>query len=209
MHVDKEKPVDTAKDIVEQGRKLYFYRQFDNSATYASLPSETFKYEKLYAKESNENGYSFLFPESGYGPLYIQDLMIKEGIVIYSGGAHHDKLHWVKDRQIYGSLPFRLSKYPSRMFPSHAGIVITKKSALKAIFEPIIMRLIEADIIEHYSRSSYYYLWPEKEELPRTPLNLQHMMIGYVIYFIGLLTSVLSFLMELVKNRKTSLSYTR
>ena len=203
MHVDSEKPIDTAKDIVDQSRKVYFFSQHDESAMHEALPENTFKYEKLYAKRSYENGYQFAYPEDGYEPAHILRLMIDEGIVIFSAGIHELRRNSNKDMKRFGYLPFRLSKYPTRIHPKYAGLVIAKYSALKAIFEPVIMRLNEADIIEHYSRSTYYYWKPEKEELPKTPLNLEHMLIGYVIYIIGVAISILAFFMEMPRNRKT------
>ena len=125
--------------------------------------------------------------------------MIDEGIVIFSGGSHQLRVFSNLDRQRYGYLPFRLSKYPTRIHGSHSGFAIKKESVLKALFQPIIMRLTEAVIIEHFSRSTSYYYWrSEKEEVPTMPLNLQHMMIGYVMYCIGLFISALIFTGELL-----------
>ena len=195
MHVDEEKPIDTAKDIVEQGRKVYFFAQFDEREMHEALPDETFKYEKQYARTSYENGYLYS-PELESNRMHIERLMIEEGVVIVTTGSHELKLKSNNDRERYGYLPFRLSKYPTRIHPKHAGVVITKESKLKDIFYPVVLRLIEADIIEHYSRSSYYYWRPEKEEKPNTPLNLQHMMIGFYVCISGLVVSVLIFSCE-------------
>ena len=203
MQVDKEKPVDTAKDIVDQGRKLYYFAEVDESAMHEALPDDTFKYEKANAKESYANGYKFSLCRSGYFPQHILDLMLHEGIVTLSPGSHLDRLYSIREQKIYGYAPFRLSKYPNRIHPSKSGFIINKNSALKTIFQPVIMRLIEADIIEHYSRSSYNYWTPGKEEIPKAPLNIQHMMIGYAIYIIGLSISILTFYVE-SKNKNSN-----
>ena len=190
MQVDKEKPINTAKDIVEQDRKEYFFEGFNEREIHEGLPEETFKYEKQYAKRSYENGYTFI--NRGYEPPHIHRLMLDEGIVTFAVGSHILGLNSNKDKQIFGYLPFRLSKYPTRVSLTHAGLIIPKDSALRPIFYPIIMRLIEADIVEHYARSSYYIWGAEKKELPEKPLNLQHMLIGFSIFFMGIFLSVLS-----------------
>ncbi len=154
MQVDKEKPIDTAKDIIDQGRKVYFLSQFDFSAVYEALPGDTFKYEKQYARTTYANGYTYQYPKSGGRPERIQRLMIDEGIVILAAGSHSQRFRSRAVRNQYGYDPFRLSKYPTRLSPIHAGFVMDKNSALKTLFEPVIMRLREADIIEQLSRSA-------------------------------------------------------
>ena len=107
-------------------------------------------------------------------------------------------------RKEFGYDPFRISKYPTRVHAPQAssGMALGKDSALKAVFEPVIMRLREADIIEHYSRSTYYYWRPEKEEFPLTALNLRHMVIGYSMYFIGTVISIIIFAYEMWMKRR-------
>ncbi len=77
MAVDKEPPVDNAKDIYDQGRKLLFTPQFPAQALITRLPNhKIFYYEKALARESLENNYTFSYTRQGLYPLDVEKVTL-------------------------------------------------------------------------------------------------------------------------------------
>ncbi len=119
--------------------------------------------------------------------------MIENGDVVVATGEHGMKTYFKYSYERYGYEPFRISKKPAKAYPSLAGIVIPKYSPLKQMFDPVVLSLRQAGIIDQYTRSYYYYWRPESIEDKPKPLNIMHLLIPIGLLVSGLFLSLLIF----------------
>ncbi len=201
MSTDFEAQVDSSKDLVEQGRKMYFYKAWDECSHYESLPDELYEYEKAYAKQAYDNDQTVeLVPEKHgwFLPMQFEKDMIEKGHVILVGGEHQFKMELRRYLEVYGEQPFRLSKSPLRAYDSYCGITIKKYSTLKDFLEPTILNLRSGGIIDQMRRSYYYFWVPDPKEDILKPIDFDHIVYCVALLGLGLTLSTVAFIIEVV-----------
>ena len=128
--------------------------------------------------------------------------MKDEKAVIMGGDIHAIRYQSRVTIQRCGYNPFRISKDHSSVYNTEYGIAIQKNSPHKEMFKPVIMRLLQGDIIMQFIRASYYFWAPDTETNEVEPLVLSHLLMGNIAYFGGLFFALISFLLELSKPPK-------
>ena len=100
-----------------------------------------------------------------------------------------------------GRNPFRISKNPQVVYPSHSGILVKKYSPVHEVYNKIILDLVKGDIVDHITRLHCIDLieFPEDKAIP---LNVQHISIGLGIKVVGLALALLVFAIEFLHHWK-------
>ena len=150
------------------------------------------------AEQSYANGYEHELTPEGFYSEEIERGMIEDGHVLLTIGIHNLKARFKHNIDRHGRQPFRISKEPATQYESTAGVVIRKFSPLKDVLEPIINRLRQADIIDQFTRSYYYFWAPDAEDKELLPLGFNHLIIVLEISGVGFLISFCILLFEVM-----------
>ncbi len=169
------------------------YPEFDK---YEALPDEGYEEEKFLARQAKENGFEYLLGANGLEKKEMQVKMVEEGAVIMTADHHAIRVASNLARKRFGYDPFRISKFPARVYTSTmSGIPVKKYGGLMEVLEPVMWRLRQGDIIEHYLKSVYTWI-PESNEIPPEPIDIRHFVLGLGVSLIGLFLALLAFLFE-------------
>ncbi len=103
---------------------------------------------------------------------------------------------WRKTISRYGHNPFRLSKEIVRAYIYHYGICLTKYSTLYDLWNPYIMRLVQSDIVNHFTRSHLWFWQPDPQDDTVYPVGLSHLLMGWAMFGGGLILGIVTFALE-------------
>ena len=105
-------------------------------------------------------------------------------------------------------MKFRLGETPLRYYePAYNTVPMPKYSPLFDIFNSMLLRLQAGDIIEQVAKLNYYLdfqVVKEGEELKK--IGMDHMLTGMYAFLIGLLSAILTFLMEMGQRRNNKVA---
>ncbi len=104
----------------------------------------------------------------------------------------------------YGRDPFRLSKANVNSFIAAAGILLTKGSPLKEIFDDVLHGLKSGGIVDHITESYYWYWHPDPPDESTEPIGLDHLTFPLLFLCAGLILALASFIIEVGKCRVVS-----
>ncbi len=196
MAVDREMPIDTVQDMIKQGRGLYFIKQYPEFDKYAALPHDEYADEKFLARQAKENGFEYALGSDGLESKDMQVRMVEDGAVIMTADHHALRVASNLARKRFGYDPFRISKFPARVYTSTmSGIPVKKYGGLKEVLEPSMWRLRQGGIIEYYLQSVYTWI-PESIEVPPKPIDIRHVVLSLSMSLVGLFMAFLAFMWE-------------
>lgn len=92
-----------------------------------------------------------------------------------------------------------MSKENVNSFIASAGILMTKNSPLKELFDKVILRLLNGGIVDHITESYYWFWQPDSPEDTLKPIGFSHLTISVGILSFGLILGLASFVMEIIK----------
>ncbi len=200
LAADKSPLVDSVQDIWDQGRCLHLTREYPEKEHYEAAP-EDFVYEKLVVAKTYEDDCQYSYDSNGYIPMEMESKIIEEGAVITQADLIFQSTYAMDVRARWGYDPFRISKEVARLYHRHAGLPIKKGSVLKKIFDPQVLAMRSAGLLQYFVKS--YYLVEVIDE-PLEPIDLRHFLLGFGVYFAGLILSGLAFMYEYFLKGKTN-----
>ncbi len=107
-----------------------------------------------------------------------------------------EKATWRKTIGRYGYNPFRLGTGTVRAYIFHYGTILNKYSALYDLFNPYIMRMRQADIIDHFTRSHLWFWQPDPPDDEVHPVGLSHLLMGWGMFGGGVILCIATFVLE-------------
>ncbi len=171
---------------------MYFLRGWDESGSYADLPWDGWKYEKLVAARSYELGLDYPYDEQGFIIEWMEQKML-DGAVVMITDTQFYSAYALEIRKRWGYDPFRFSKNTARLYAYNSVILMQHDTVLLEVFNMDVMRMRCGGLLEKYKEKvAVDPLLNEELE----PIDMRHLLLGLGIYLFILFLSVLVFFNE-------------
>ena len=172
---------------------MYYTRTYNEEATYAAMPWEGWRYEKLVTQRAYDLDHQFSYTPEGTFPIELEQKIIEEGACVLNTNLQFYSTYGMQARERWGYDPFRISKNPARMYDTNSGMPIQKNTILKEVFEPQLWALRSGGIPDYFLDK----VWIEETlDEPLEPIDVRHLLLPLGILTAGILIAVAVFLKE-------------
>ncbi len=171
---------------------MHLTRGYNEKEHYEQAP-EDFVYEKLVVAKTYREDCQYAYDANGYIPASMEKKIIEERAVITQADLIFKSTYAMDVRARWGYDPFRISKEVARLYHRHAGLPIKKGSVLKKLFDPQVLAMRSAGLLQYFVKSWWL---SEVIDEPLEPIDLRHFVLGFSMFVAGLILGVLAFIYE-------------